>query len=84
MMFWAEKLEYEGNCVLSVVYPAGEKKNLTQEQISLLGAAHKKRIDLADAVFIVNKNGYIGLQTSDEIEYAKKNNKEIIYMEKPE
>lgn len=40
---------------------------------------HKERIKLADAILVVNVDGYIGSSTSKEIEFAKSLNKEIIY-----
>lgn len=42
---------------------------------------HKQRIDMSDGIFVVNVGGYIGSSTKGEIEYAKKHNKEIIYLE---
>ena len=78
----AEKLELEGNCVLSIIYPAKEDKgDYTQDELQLLGALHKQRIDMSDAVFIVNVNGYTGISTRSEIEYADKAGKEVIYLE---
>lgn len=38
------------------------------------------RINIADLVYVVNVNGYIGSSTAREIEYAKKQKKEIKYM----
>ena len=76
----AEKLELEGNCVLNIVYPT--KENYTIDELKLLGTLHKQRIDMADAVFIVNVNGYIGSSTRSEIAYAEKTGKEVIYLEK--
>lgn len=46
-----------------------------------LNQLHLRKIDLADEVFIFNKNGYIGEQTAREIEYAKKKKKTIYYLE---
>ena len=43
---------------------------------------HKQKIDTSDAILVINKNGYIGDSTKSEIEYAKAQNKEIIYLEK--
>lgn len=43
---------------------------------------HKRKIDLADEVFIVNIGGYIGESTRSEIEYATKLGKPIKYLEK--
>lgn len=42
---------------------------------------HRRKIDLADEVFIVNLNGYIGESTAGEIEYAKAKGKPIKYLE---
>ena len=41
----------------------------------------KKRIELSDAILVINKDGYIGNSTKLEIEYAKKLNKEVMYLE---
>ena len=46
-----------------------------------LDKLHKKKIDLADMVYIINKDGYIGESTRSEIEYAESKNKWIAYME---
>ena len=45
----------------------------------MLKEAHFKRIELSDAIFVVNVNNYTGNSTNLEIEYAKKLGKEIIY-----
>jgi hypothetical protein len=81
MKLCAEKLEFEGHCVLSVIYPTKNKEGYTPEEIHFLQMAHLKRIDISDAIFVVNKNGYIGEAVRTEIEYAKSKNKEIIYLE---
>lgn len=81
MMKVAEKLALEGNCIITPVYPTEEKYTRTDEQIENLKKAHFKKIDLSDAIYIVNVNNYIGESTKLEIEYAKSKNKEIIYLE---
>jgi hypothetical protein len=81
MKFYAEKLELEGDCVLTVIYPTKEKENYTSEEVYHLQMGHYRRIDMSDAIFVINKNGYIGEAVKSEIEYAKKKNKEIIYLE---
>lgn len=43
---------------------------------------HKRKIDICDEVFVLNVGGYIGESTRSEIEYAKKINKPITYLEK--
>jgi len=75
----SEILALEGNCVLSVIYPTKEK--YTKEEIEILGKEHLKKIDISNAIFVINKNGYIGESVRNEIEYAKNQNKEIIYLE---
>lgn len=44
--------------------------------------AHYKRISISDAIYVLNINGYIGQAVTDEIAFAKKLNKQIIYHEK--
>jgi len=81
MKYLAEKLELENNCVLSVIYPTKNKECYTEEEIHFLQKGHLKRIDISDAIFVVNKNGYIEEAVREEIEYAKRKNKKIIYLE---
>ena len=56
----SEKLVLEGNCVLSVIFPTKEKEKYTKEEIELLWKEHLKKIDISNAIFVINKNGYIG------------------------
>lgn len=46
-----------------------------------LDELHLRKIDLADMVFIINKDGYIGTSTRREIDYATDSEKRIVYME---
>ena len=79
MMIVAEKLALKGNCVLTSVYPILENLKMTDEQLEKLKEAHFKRIELSDAILVVNINNYIGDSTNLEIDYAKKLGKKIIY-----
>ena len=79
MMIIAEKMALNGNCILTPVYPILENNEKTDEQINMLKEAHFKRIELSDAILVVNVNNYIGESSSLEIEYAKKLGKEIMY-----
>jgi len=80
-----ERLELEGNCVLSVTYPAEivnfDKEKYSLEQCAIFDKLHLQKIDMSDAVFVVNVGGYIGNATKNEIAYAKSTSKEIIYLE---
>ena len=79
MMKVAEKIALDGYCVLTPVYPVLENIERTEEQLIKLKEAHFKRIELSDAILVVNINNYIGDSTKLEIDYAKKLGKEIIY-----
>ena len=79
MMTVAEKMALEGYCILTPVYPVSEDIERTKEQLIKLKEAHFKRIELSDAILVVNINNYIGESTNLEIDYAKKLGKEIIY-----
>ena len=47
----------------------------------MLNDMHKRKIDMADEIFVINVGGYIGESTRSEIEYAKMNNKKVNYLE---
>ena len=79
MIIVAEKMALEGNCILTPVYPILENCKRTDEQLEKLKQAHFKKIELSDAILVINVNNYIGNSTNLEIEYAKKLEKEIIY-----
>lgn len=64
---------------MTPIYPIIENVERTEEQLAKLKEEHFKRIELSDAILVVNVNNYIGDSTSLEIEYAKKLEKEVIY-----
>lgn len=45
----------------------------------ILDTLHLRKIDMADRIFIMNSEGYIGERTAFEIEYAKAQGKPIEY-----
>lgn len=77
----AELLELEKGWVVIAPLPHVLEQSLTEEQTVLLGELHKRKIDLSDAIFVVNVGGYIGQAVKFEIEYAKEKGKEILYWE---
>lgn len=77
----ARDLEFEGYCVIQCVYNI-EKTQENQSQLFRLAEAHYKKIEISDAIYVVNIGGYIGESCKKEIEYAKSLNKQIIYHEK--
>ncbi len=81
MLYISEKLELkEKYLVIQCIY-SNEDNKLTKEEIDLLGELHYKKIEISDAIFVVNVGGYIGQSTKNEIEYARSLNKEILSLE---
>jgi len=79
-------LTLQGNIVISLgFFEQTDRKYLkyiTEENITMLEELHKRKIDLSNGIFVINKNGYIGESTRKEILYAKKTGKSIGYLEK--
>ena len=47
----------------------------------MLDDMHKRKIDMADGIYVINVGNYIGDSTRSEIEYAKATGKTIEYLE---
>ena len=85
-------LTLAGNIVISVglfghsgdheVWENMDEGTLTKTK-EMLDDMHKRKIDMADKIFVINVGGYIGKSTRSEIEYAKAIGKEIQYLETP-
>jgi len=56
---------------------------LTEESKAALDELHKRKIDLADEVLILNVGGYVGKSTISEIAYAQEHGKLIRWLELP-
>lgn len=78
-----KRLTLEGNIVLTVALwgHSGDNEVLNDDVKTMLDDMHKRKIDMADEIFVINKNGYIGTSTKSEIEYAINHNKKVNYME---
>jgi hypothetical protein len=78
-----KRLTLEGNIVISVGLfgHSGDEEVWTPGTKEMLDNMHKRKIDMADAIFIINVGGYIGSSTRSEIEYAKAYGKEVLYLE---
>ena len=78
-----KRLSLEGNIVISVGMfgHSGDEEVWTEGVKEMLDDMHKRKIDMADEIFVINVNGYIGSSTQSEIEYASKNGKRIVYLE---
>ena len=81
-----KKLTLEGNIVISVGLfgHSGDNEVWTEGIKEMLDDMHKRKIDMADEIFVINVGGYIGTSTRSEIEYAKATNKPVRYLEEAE
>ena len=76
-----KKLTLEGHVVLSVGVFGHQGDVITEDQKIMLDEIHKRKIDLSDAIFVINVGGYLGQSTLSEIAYAIEHGKQIIYLE---
>ena len=78
-----KRLTLEGYIVISVGMfgHSGDDEVWKEGVKEMLDDMHKKKIDMADEIFVINKDGYIGSSTKSEIEYAIKTGKAVRYME---
>ena len=87
-----KQLTLEGNIVISVglfghsgdneVWENMDEGTLTKTK-EMLDDMHKRKIDMADEIFVINVGGYIGDSTRSEIEYAKGTGKTVRFLEEP-
>ena len=85
-----KRLTLEGNIVISVglfghsgdseVWENMDEGTLTKTK-EMLDDMHKRKIDMADEIFVINVGGYIGDSTRSEIDYAIKHGKKVRYLE---
>ena len=85
-----KELTLAGNIVISVglfghsgdneVWENMDEGTLTKTK-EMLDDMHKRKIDMADEIFVINVNGYIGDSTKSEIAYAESTGKKVNYLE---
>lgn len=81
------RLTLEGNIVLSVgcfTHARDNEMCIDEEQKIALDALHKRKIELADSIFVINPGGYVGTSTRSEIEHARAHGKEVKYLYLPD
>ena len=78
-----KRLTLEGNIVISVGLfgHSGDEEVWKEGTKEMLDDMHKRKIDMADAIYVINVGGYFGSSTRSEIEYAKKQGKQVLYLE---
>ena len=85
-----KRLTLEGNIVISVglfghagdqeVWDGMDEGTLSKTK-EMLDDMHKRKIDMADEIYVINVGGYIGDSTRSEIQYAEEHGKRIRYYE---
>ena len=78
-----KRLTLEGNIVISVGLfgHAGDDEVWKPGTKEMLDDMHKRKIDMADEIYVINVGGYIGESTRSEIEYARRNGKAVRFLE---
>ena len=79
-----ESLTLKGCIVISVgLFGHADQRyqtEITPEVKEMLDDMHKRKIDMADRIFVINRDDYIGTSTASEIAYAKQTGKKVTYM----
>ena len=85
-----KRLTLEGNIVISVglfghsgddeVWDGMNEGTLSKTK-EMLDDMHKRKIDMADEIYVINVGGYIGDSTRSEIAYALATGKRVNYLE---
>ena len=78
-----KRLTLEGNIVISVGLfgHSGDDEVWTEGIKEMLDDMHKRKIDIADEIYVINVGGYLGSSTRSEIEYAIATGKAVYYLE---
>ena len=83
-----KRLTLEGTIVISVglfghagdqeVWDGMDEGTLSKTK-EMLDDMHKRKIDMADEIYVINVGGYIGDSTRSEIQYAEEHGKNVRY-----
>lgn len=78
-----KRLTLEGNNVISVGLfgHSGDDEVWTEDIKEMLDDMHKRKIDIADEIYVINVGGYLSSSTRSEIEYAIATGKAVYYLE---
>ena len=80
-VYWSKWFTLEGCIVVMPMIFGHSGDQITDVQKQELDNLHKAKIKMADIIFIINKDNYIGQSTHSEIKYAESLNKKILYLE---
>ena len=84
IMAVAHDLTLQGHIVLMpCVFHHADEEELTTEDKIRLDNLHREKINISDAIFVVNVDNYIGESTYGEIDWANRMKKEIYFLVEP-
>lgn len=77
-----KRLTLKGFIVISVGLfgHSGDSEVWTEGTKEMLDNMHLRKIDMADEIYVINVDGYIGESTKREIKYARATGKVINYL----
>ena len=85
---WEFEKDGSAICLMINYLPAGYFEGFGNDHYGekfgnkeVLDELHFRKIEMANEIYVINKNGYIGESTRNEIEYGKKLGKPIKYLE---
>ena len=74
---WVLETQQDMNVLQCVYDPPGVI--LSPEAVEALTAAHYRKIDLSDAIYVVDIGGYIGQSVRQEIAYTQAQGKQVLF-----
>jgi len=66
--------------LVSSIFSHADGDALTLQEIELLNLLHRQKIRLCDEILVINKDGYIGESTREEIVYAQELGRRVRYL----
>lgn len=86
-MYMQKELTLAGYIVISVGcfghYETEQEAERITANKDMLDDMHKRKIDMAESIYVINPGGYIGSSTASEIDYANEHHKNIYYLVPP-
>lgn len=77
-----KRLTLAGNIVISVgFFGHDDAQSVSAQAKRMLDDMHKRKIDMADEIYVINVGGYVGASTRSEIAYARAHYKPVHYLE---
>lgn len=76
--YWNRVFTLQGRVVLSVGVFKHDDSELTATQAAELDALHLHKIEMADAIFVIDVDGYVGESTKKEIAHAQAMGKSVV------